>query len=536
MIKKYKPNSLQELQELVSDKSVHLGDIDTSLITDMTELFKDSTRKNFDGLETWDTSNVTTMERMFHRAKYFNHPIGNWDVSSVTNMECIFCGCSNFNQPLGDWDVSSVTNMESMFGTCGKFNQPLNDWDVSKVRKISCMFCEAESFNQPLDRWNTSEVREMSWTFAGCTKFNQDISSWDTSNATVMEGVFERAARFNQPLNTWNVSNVRDMFRMFEGAKSFNQPLDQWNVSRVENMERMFKNARSFSQPLDMWLIPRFCDVNNMFLSTPLFTDVKTLTLCFFLTTKKNCLARLKEKLNGLDPAEVYKELSRYYSVHTTEYMSELEAAHPELIGSVSTNVGDVKRKPRSKRELIELLDMGAKMPLADIDTSLITDMEGLFRKSKRSNFAGIETWDTSNVVTMKHMFAAAIHFNHDISGWNVSNVRDMSYMFEGAHRFNKPLDGWNVSSVRNMRCMFLLCPLLQSGSKLVECLERYRHGRYVPLRLEFQPEYSVVGRLKRYRHGRYVLPSGAFQPAYRRMECFRCHEYETDVLEGRGV
>lgn len=72
MIKKYKPNSLQELKELVSDKSVHLGDIDTSLITDMTELFKDSTRKNFDGLETWDTSNVTTMERMFHRAKYFS--------------------------------------------------------------------------------------------------------------------------------------------------------------------------------------------------------------------------------------------------------------------------------------------------------------------------------------------------------------------------------------------------------------------------------------------------------------------------------
>ena len=515
MIKKYKPCSRKELRELVKDESICLGDIDTSLITDMSWLFCDSIRMNFDGLETWDTSNVTTMERMFHRAKYFNHPIGNW----------------------GDWDVSSVTNMESMFGTCGKFNQPLNDWDVSKVRKISCMFCEAESFNQPLDRWNTSEVREMSWTFAGCTKFNQDISSWDTSNATVMEGVFERAVRFNQPLNTWNVSNVRDMFRMFEGAKSFNQPLDQWNVSRVENMERMFKNARSFSQPLDMWLIPRFCDVNNMFLSTPLFTDVKTLTLCFFLTTKKNCLARLKEKLNGLDPAEVYKELSRYYSVHTTEYMSELEAAHPELIGSVSTNVGDVKRKPRSKRELIELLDMGAKMPLADIDTSLITDMEGLFRKSKRSNFAGIETWDTSNVVTMKHMFAAAIHFNHDISGWNVSNVRDMSYMFEGAHRFNKPLEAWNVSSVTEMNYMF------SNAERFNQPLNDWDVSNVQDMREMFskassfnKPLSNFVGRLKRYRHGRYVLPSGAFQPAYRRMECFRCHEYETDVLEGRGV
>lgn len=98
-----------------------------------------------------------------------------------------------------------------------------------------------------------------------------------------------------------------------------------------------------------------------MFLYAPKFTDVKTLTLCFHLATKKNCRARLKEKLDKLHPAEVYTELSRYGSEHTAEYMRELEAAHPELIGSVRTNVGDVKCKPRSKRELIELLDMGAK-------------------------------------------------------------------------------------------------------------------------------------------------------------------------------
>ena len=63
MIKKYKPNSLQELKELVSDKSVHLGDIDTSLITDMTELFKDSTRKNFDFLKTQRAKTSTALKR-----------------------------------------------------------------------------------------------------------------------------------------------------------------------------------------------------------------------------------------------------------------------------------------------------------------------------------------------------------------------------------------------------------------------------------------------------------------------------------------
>lgn len=94
MSKLYKPGSLKELRELVNNETVCLGDIDTSLITDMSWLFCDSKRTDFDGLETWNTSNVTTMERMFLRAKYFNHPIGNWDVSSVTNMECIFAAAA----------------------------------------------------------------------------------------------------------------------------------------------------------------------------------------------------------------------------------------------------------------------------------------------------------------------------------------------------------------------------------------------------------------------------------------------------------
>lgn len=124
MAKIYKPKSLQELKELVNDKSVHLGDIDTSLITDMTELFKDSKRKNFNGLETWDTSNVTTMKGMFYRAKYFNHPIGDWNVAKVEDMTFMFCEAPAFNQPLEKWNVSNVRCMESMFAWAYSFNQP----------------------------------------------------------------------------------------------------------------------------------------------------------------------------------------------------------------------------------------------------------------------------------------------------------------------------------------------------------------------------------------------------------------------------
>ncbi|MCI6579421.1 MAG: hypothetical protein MSC50_04000 [Campylobacter sp.] len=49
---KYKPSTKTELQELVKDESVYLGDINTSLITDMSNLFDGSNvyRRDFSGI------------------------------------------------------------------------------------------------------------------------------------------------------------------------------------------------------------------------------------------------------------------------------------------------------------------------------------------------------------------------------------------------------------------------------------------------------------------------------------------------------
>ena len=172
-------------------------------------------------------------------------------------------------------------------------------------------------------------------------------------------------------------------------------------------------------------------------------------------TNKMRYREYLKEVLGRFDAAQVYAELSGYGDKHTAKYKCELETAHPELKGPVRAVAETGKYKPRSKPELIELLDMGLQMPLDKINTSCITDMEGLFQNSKSRDFTGIETWDTSNVVTMKNMFAGAEYFDHDISRWDVSNVRDMSHMFDGARRFNQPLNDWIVSNVRNMSKMF---------------------------------------------------------------------------------
>ena len=91
----FQPQTKEELQTAVdlwvSDNASALSTYGTinswnvSLITDMSDLFKEKTTFN-DDISNWNVSNVTTMGRMFQECRAFNQDISSWDVSSVTNM------------------------------------------------------------------------------------------------------------------------------------------------------------------------------------------------------------------------------------------------------------------------------------------------------------------------------------------------------------------------------------------------------------------------------------------------------------------
>ena len=130
--KKIVPKNKHELDMLIEDESVYLGDIDISHITNLSMLFHNSTRKDFSGIENWDVSHVKDMRGMFKGAKNFNEPIGNWDVSNVENMWSMFAH-SKFNNDISNWDVSNVVDMGFMFYGA-EFNGDISNWDVSNIK------------------------------------------------------------------------------------------------------------------------------------------------------------------------------------------------------------------------------------------------------------------------------------------------------------------------------------------------------------------------------------------------------------------
>ena len=231
-MKKYKPTTKEELKRLVfTNNGIKLGDIDTSLITDMSDLFNKSERKDFDGIEEWDTSNVENMSYMFAYMDY--NVLGQYSMTE-------------FNSNLNNWNVSNVKDMSDMFHSCEAFNRPLDKWDVSNVKDMSNMFNVALKFNQNINNWNVSNVEDLSKTFRYCKAFDQPLNDWDVSNVKNMQHIFADCENFNQPLNSWNMSKVTNIEHMFAFTKEFNQPLDKWDTRNVISVMLLFAYARKF--------------------------------------------------------------------------------------------------------------------------------------------------------------------------------------------------------------------------------------------------------------------------------------------------
>ena len=239
--------------ECESLQSTDLSGLDTSSVTDMTDMFYGCSKLASLDVSSFDTSSVTDMGGMFHRCSSLKSlDPSSLDTSSVTGMSSMFDGCSKLaSLDLSSFDTSSVTDMFGMFCGCSSLSSlDVSSFDTSSVTSMGNMFYECSSLKSlDLSSFDTSNVISMHsgynyhpiWVnggmFSGCSKLaSLDLSSFDTSNVTDMTDMFYDCSSLTSlDLSSFDTSSVTDMGGMFHRCSSLTSlDLSSFDTSSVK--------------------------------------------------------------------------------------------------------------------------------------------------------------------------------------------------------------------------------------------------------------------------------------------------------------
>ncbi|RXF26299.1 BspA family leucine-rich repeat surface protein [Enterococcus faecalis] len=203
--------------------SINLSGLDTSQVTDMTNMFSSCSKLTSLDLSSFNTSQVTSMEGMFSGCSGLTSlNVSNFDTSAVTQMNGMFTGCSGLTSlNVSNFDTSAVTNMHSMFKGCSgltSLNVSSVSFKTDKVTEMTDMFAGCSGLTSlDVSRFNTSEVKSMDGMFSDCTGLKSlDLSSFNTGKVTKMTYMFAYCNSLTYlDLSNFDMSQVSQMDVMF---------------------------------------------------------------------------------------------------------------------------------------------------------------------------------------------------------------------------------------------------------------------------------------------------------------------------------
>ncbi len=245
--------------EYLQCTSIDLSNVDTSNVTDMSNMFNIGNASELSPLtyldiSSFDTSNVTDMSLMFRSCELLTSlDLSSFDTSNVTDMYGMFAFCLSLTSlDLSSFDTSNVTDMYGMFSRCESLpSLDLSSFDTSNVTNMSHMFSCCESLpSLDLSTFDTSNVADMSSMFYNCSGSSAiDLSSFNTSNVQSMYSMFEGCSGLIAlDLSSFNTSNVTDMSYMFYDCPSLTTlDLSSFDTSNVESADLMFRYCTDLS-------------------------------------------------------------------------------------------------------------------------------------------------------------------------------------------------------------------------------------------------------------------------------------------------
>lgn len=297
-----------------------LENLETRLVTNMSYMFRECKAQQLN-LNTFDTSNVTSLQNMFYNCSNLEVlDLNNWNTSNVTNLFSTFQGCTNLTTlEVSEWDTSKVTSMGEQgeywvyggtFQDCSSLTElDLSGWDTLNVVGMGNMFRGCSSLTElNVSNFNTSNVTSMNSMFYNCSSLTEvDVSKFNTSNVTNMAYMFLCCNSLKElDASNFDTINVTNMQCMFYSCNSLTELyISKFNTSNVTNMSNMFFYCNSLTE-LD---VSNF-DTSNVTDMSAMFrgcSKITSLNLSNFNTEKVTSMWYLFAQSNNLRVLNISK-------------------------------------------------------------------------------------------------------------------------------------------------------------------------------------------------------------------------------------
>ena len=158
-------------------KYIDITGLDTSEVEDMSSMFWGYAGEEIKGLETLDTSRVTTMQYIFYHNDKLKDLRGiyNWNTSKVEDLSAAFeYDIALKELDLSAWDVGNVTNLTEVFSSSGIRKLDISGWNLKSINPLTSYSMEEYSRYATYTFFNSAfSLRELKM----CRTDSENISS-----------------------------------------------------------------------------------------------------------------------------------------------------------------------------------------------------------------------------------------------------------------------------------------------------------------------------------------------------------------------
>ncbi|MDN3185247.1 BspA family leucine-rich repeat surface protein [Enterococcus faecalis] len=336
-----------------------------------------------------------------------------------------------------------------------------------------------------LNLLDTSQVTNMYWMFRNMSALTMlDLSNFDTSQVSNMRGMFsEMSALTTLDISNFDTSQVTEMSYMFNRAKALKTlDVSNFDTGKVASMTDMFFETSALES---LKLGEKFRFKGETKLGAPNVSDDTAVGKWARKDGKSKAYTPEEFMTNygtgDLTAGEYVDESAVMLYWGTTPYSFEEATGTLTLDGGILGESSEspwnrpdekkieskaikklvIKEKtvaPKNSTSLFSNLSNLTEIEgLPLLDTSNVTNMDGMFDGLISLKELDVSNFDTSNVTNMNGMFYnLPLVKELDVSNFDTSKVTNFGYMFDGMISLTMlDLSNFDTSNVTNMGEMF---------------------------------------------------------------------------------